>query len=318
MTEKMQPMQNRDSEAEVTYEAAGVLARHSSTFRWASYFLPKEDRRDATLLYAVCRLIDDTADETTSSERARRKLNRLRAEITGRAGPRPVVKSFLMMARRRDMELQPVLELIEGVGSDLAAVRIQTDAELVRYCYRVAGTVGLMMCSVMGVEDREARPHAIDLGVAMQLTNICRDVVEDAGRDRVYLPADRLRKVGVDQDQIASRNFDVHALGSVVKDVLALADVYYDSADAGMWAIPWRARFGILVASRVYRSIGVRLRRRGYDVSEPDPGPALWSLAYWTCIAASDWRSVSPPRSGGEHRQILHRPLQGLPGAQVR
>ena len=293
----------------------GVLARNSSSFRWASHFLPTGDREDATLLYAVCRGIDDVADETEDVARARQQLQRFRAELTGQLAPRPLLREFLRMAHRRKMDLAYVLELIRGVESDLGPVRIETDTELLRYCYRVAGTVGLMMCSVLGVEARRAWPHAIDLGMAMQLTNICRDVGEDAERDRVYLPASRLDEVGVSQAQILKGEFDARRLAGVVEDLLELADVYYASGDEGMWAIPARARTAILMASRIYRSIGVRLRRNGCDVRHVDRGPSLLSLAYWSWAAFGTWCIVtSPTHRPAEHRQVLHRALRGLPG----
>jgi phytoene synthase len=146
--------------------------------------------------------------------------------------------------------------------SDLDLVRIQSDRDLVRYCYRAAGTVGLMMCAVLGVRDPRAWRHAVDLGIAMQLTNISRDVLEDAQAGRVYLPAERLSAYGVTPEEVVDGQADAGAISLVVEDVLVLAEGYYQSGDAGMRFLPTRARWAILVASRLYRGIGRRLRRR--------------------------------------------------------
>ncbi|MEO0603436.1 MAG: squalene/phytoene synthase family protein, partial [Myxococcota bacterium] len=148
------------------------------------------------------------------------------------------------------------------VLGDLDLVRVADDAELFRYGYGVAGTVGLLMCGVLGVEDEAAYARAVDLGIAMQITNICRDVKEDAVRGRVYLPADRLRAAGVDPEALVTGEADPAAVASVVGDLFEVADQFYQSGDECLRAIPMPARGAILVASRVYRAIGTRLGRR--------------------------------------------------------
>lgn len=191
------------------------------------------------------------------------------------------------------------------------------DAELVRYCYRVASTVGLMMCGVLGVRCREALPHAIDLGIAMQLTNICRDVAEDAARGRVYLPAERLRSAGIDPEDVVRGTADPERVASVVRSVLALADRYYRSADGGMRDIPWRFRPAILVASRTYRAIGVRLRRRRPTAGRtvvPWPEKLAWSAA---AVAASLRPAILGITPRWAHDRALHQALRGLPGANA-
>lgn len=295
-----------------------VLARHSSTFEFAARLLPSRTRDDATVLYALCRTIDDIADEAADCDRARRQLRRIRMEVEQRRAPRPIVGLFFEVASRRGFGFEPLLELIDGVESDLGRVRIKTDEQLLRYCYRVAGTVGLMMCSVLGVDDERATPHAIDLGVAMQLTNICRDVVEDAGRNRVYLPARRLSKAGLSPAKIVDGDFEVGDLATVIDDVLRLADDYYRSADAGMWAIPTRARYAIAVASRIYRSIGVRLRRRGCDVTAGPDEMSRLEMAYWLGASTAVWvRKTGLLARRVPHRRQLHRPLYGLFGGSA-
>jgi 15-cis-phytoene synthase len=264
------------SPVDETAVAAGhrALARHAKSFSFAALFLPRPAADDAAVLYAFCREVDDAVDEAPSLEQARAEGARLAAELAGAAPARPSIRDLQALAARRAIDLRFAHDLIEGVRADAAArVRLPDDEALLRYGYQVAGTVGGMMAPILGVTDPRALRHAVDLGIAMQLTNICRDVLEDARRDRVYLPALRLRDAGLD-DGWAERIAAGHApprearraITMVVRDLLALAERYYASADAGMRFIPARARLAILVASRVYRAIGVRLlRHHGAD-----------------------------------------------------
>ena len=292
-----------------------VLATHSRTFRLASLWLPAAARREVAVLYALCRLIDDTADETVDCKQAKRSLHHIRREVDGAVQPRPLVAEFTDIAARRGIDLGAVRELIDGVTGDLATVRMESDADLLRYCYRVAGTVGLMMCPLLGVEDRRAIPHAIDLGIAMQLTNICRDVREDAMRNRVYLPESRLNEVGISASHIVDRRVAEKSLARVVEGVLDLADRYYQSADQGMHYIPRRSRLAILVASRTYRAIGVRLRRRRCRVMAGRAVVPAWEKARWTASAILHW--LRPSSAENSHRSVLHHAIEGLPGVEA-
>lgn len=294
-----------------------ILNQNTSSFRLASHLLAPHQRRDATLLYAVCRLVDDIADEHRNEINAARRLARIRAELTRRTRPRPMVQHFLQMARRRELNIDCLLELISGVESDLGEVRVGSDEELLRYCYRVAGTVGLMMCPLLDVEAPAASAHAIDLGVAMQVTNICRDVLEDARRNRIYLPATRLEEVGIDPGELLAGDVDEAALAQVIDDLLEMADDYYRSAHEGMRYIPARPRLAIAVASRVYHAWGVRLKRRGSNPLAGPPQMPEWSKATAVAAGVGHWIQLgmadSPPPP---HRRRLHEPLCGLPGVR--
>ena len=305
--------------AQTRVESRTVLARKAKTFNLASRFLPADVRDDAALVYAFCRLVDDAADECPDPEVAAVRLERLHKETVGAVPPRPLVATFRDTAVRLDLPLASAEELIRGVRSDLGPVRIADDEELVRYCYRVASTVGLMMCAVLHVRCADALPHAVDLGVAMQLTNIARDVAEDAAKDRVYLPATRLRAAGIVPDQVPRGTADPLAVAGVVRDLLDLADRYYRSADAGMRDIPPRYRPAIMVASRMYRAIGVRLRRRGGDALAgrtvvPWPEKVLWG---GQALAASLHPAVLGLAPRSSHDPDLHRALRGMPGAHA-
>ncbi len=296
-----------------------VLAKHSRSFSWASVFLPADRRNDAAVVYALCRVIDDAADEADDDARARVQLQLLREELLGERPARPLVDQFLAVAERHDMDVTYALELIEGVESDLGTVVFESDRDLLRYCYRVAGTVGLMMCSILGVDEEEALPHAIDLGVGMQITNICRDVLEDAERGRVYLPADRLRAAGTSPEALLDGSPDRAGVAQVVDDLLELADTYYASADDGMRYIPARCRLAIVVASRVYRAIGVKLRSNGSDALAGRTIVGWGGKAWWVFLSLFAYTSprVSGLGSYRKHDPQLHRELRGLPGVMA-
>ena len=235
-----------------------VLSFHGRSFRWGGAFLPKSVLNECTLIYAFCRLVDDIADEAQSRDEAFTQLNKVGRELKGEL-PRPLIVEFRKLFSSG--ELGPALELLQGVIGDLDRVRVSSNMELLRYCYLVAGTVGLMMCKPLGVKDPQGTQHAISLGVAMQLTNICRDVREDRARDRVYLPSNLLEHFGTDQTHLS-----FEGVKAVVENLLDLADHYYAEGRAGFRFIPWRHRFAIIVASNLYREIGLEIRRQGYPV----------------------------------------------------
>lgn len=301
----------------IAAESLQTLARGSRSFSFASHFLPKDRREDAALLYALCRLIDDLADEAPSPEQAQHDLGILDAELRGQVPASALVEAFLSMAARRGVRVAQVHELITGVLSDLETVRVPDDRELLRYCYRVAGTVGLMMSPILGVEDPQASVFALDLGVAMQLTNICRDVQEDARMRRVYLPAHRLRAEGISQNALLDLQPD-HAAGvsRVVQDLLLLAEQYYMSAERGLRYIPAKPRAAIMVASQVYREIGHKLLRNGCEVRAGRTvvsGPRKGWVAFRGMV-----RMMHPAVLGlvrRPHAPQLHAEICDLPGA---
>jgi len=295
---------SQSSQQAIVATSREVMAAHARTFNGAAAFLPADRRDEAAVLYALCREIDDLGDETADRD----GLEALRAQIEGTAEPSPLVGAWLEVAERRHIDSEPLLHLIDGVLSDLGEVRVASDAELLRYCYRVAGTVGLLMCGILGVEDDWALPHAVDLGLGMQLTNICRDVLEDAERGRVYVPADRLAAVGVTHDQILAGTADREAVAEVVLELLDLADGYYASGACGMAAIPFRTRWAIRIASRTYQEIGEVLRARRGDAL----AGRVWvgSLRKLWLVATVVVQRL--PR--GAHDPQLHRALVGLPG----
>jgi len=308
--------------ASVVASSRRVLVRHARSFRLASIFLPREASDEAAITYAFCREADDMADEAPDLATARASLSDLDAELTGEVPPRLLVAAYLEVARSRSIPVEAAQELLQGLRSDLKPVCVADDGELMRYCYRVAGTVGLMMCGVLGVTSPEARAPAVDLGLAMQLTNICRDVLEDAGRGRVYIPASRLAKVGLTPEDVLDptlpRDLDRRArLATVVRDLLEVAEGAYTRAWRGMHHIPPRPRVAIHVAAVVYRSIGRRLL--SLHQADPIHGRTIvprfrrWVGVGWGLLSALHPVSWGLGDSAGP--SPLHVHLRGLGGA---
>ncbi len=306
-----------DTRAQVIEESRAVLARHARTFNLAGRFLGPTRRDEAAVVYAFCRLVDDLVDEAVDIERGATALAGVEAELRGEAEPRPLIAVFTAQLAAHGVDVAVALELIAGVRSDSGTVAVADDRELLRYCYRVAGTVGLMMCGVLGVRAPPARAFALDLGIAMQLTNICRDVAEDAARGRVYLPESRLTQAGTSGAALLAGSARRTPIAAVVLDLLELADHHYDSADLGMRFIPWPSRLAILVASRVYRGIGVVLRVRGGDVTEGRAVVPGWAKVGWTLVALARFTRTLLPAPAPTHDPALHRLIVDLPGADA-
>lgn len=299
----------------VAAESRAVLAKHARTFDLAGWFLPPERLDDAAIVYAFCRLVDDAVDEAESRAQGDAAVAEIERELRGEAPARPLVACFGELLDEWKISRQVALELCTGVRSDAGEVIVGDDAGLLRYCYRVAGTVGLMMCGVIGARDPEALPFALDLGIAMQLTNISRDVAADAQLGRVYLPATRLGAAGTGPAALLAGDAPRPAVAAVVLDVLALAERYYASADAGMRFIPWRSRLAILVASRVYRAIGLRLRRRGGDALAGRTVVPAHEKALWVGAALLRFVRTLVAPIVRDHDPALHRTIADLFGA---
>ena len=253
------------------YAAADrLLAARGHSFHWARSLLSARHAERATRLYGFCRRIDDVADEATDVAAAQAALAVFRRSLQqgdcDDADIADITDITDMLQLMRSCGIDPVvpLELIRGVEGDLGPVRVTDMDELLRYCYRVAGTVGLMMTAALDVTTPEALPHAIDLGIAMQLTNICRDVREDAMLGRRYLPATLVGPL-----EPAALIDPTPAISGIVTDALRrlldTADHHYASGEEGLRYLPAGARTGILVAARTYRGIGAVLRARGFD-----------------------------------------------------
>ena len=272
------------------------LARHGKSFWLASLFLPSSVATDAAIVYRFCRTVDDAVDESQHLAAARKAVDRMRHLLDQQEGPSDAIRDYRAVATRLQIPNEAPAALISGVRSDLASVRIRSLRELGSYAYRVAGVVGQMMAHVLRIRSPRALSFAIDLGMAMQITNICRDVMEDARRNRVYLPADLLLKHGLTASDVVCRTASDGRLGCVIDELLDAAETLYQRAEFGMKYIPFRSRLGIFIALRLYRDIGRKLRTK-HD-SNPFHGRTMLTVKdkLSACVfACGDFiRSINP------------------------
>ena len=246
----------------------------SRSFAGAARLFPPQTREAATLLYAWCRHCDDQIDGETLGRRTATGLRRLRQErlatlmettrraLDGEASSDAVFVAFQRVVTRYAIPERYPMELLEGFAMDVEGRRYPDVTALRLYCYHVAGTVGLMMAHVMGVRDEWTFERAADLGIALQMTNIARDVVEDARDGRVYLPLDWLEQAGVPTDEVFEPRYRA-ALAAVVVRLLDEADRYYASGNRGLPRLPFRCAWAVAVARDVYSAIGAAVRQRG-------------------------------------------------------
>lgn len=289
-----------------------ALRRHGKSFHFAGQFLKGYQLRDCARLYAFCRYVDDLADCSSDKEKAGNLLSAVEQNITNVESRTPVVRACLNLTRRHRIDRKIVIELIRGIQGDLDSVAMDDWPELIRYCYRAAGTVGLMMAQILGARDLQAMYHAIDLGIAMQLTNIARDVEEDAREGRVYLPKTILHNLEV--HEIANPDEEAkQKLRSAVSKVLDKADQYYASGEAGLAYLPGRSRLSILIASRVYRAIGTVLRKRDCATWEGRAHvPGFRKATIAAKALAEFWLLGRHRRPEPHHQASLHRSLSGM------
>ncbi len=243
-----------------------TLQAGSKSFFGASILLPEKLAAPASAVYAFCRIADDAVDVDAEPRLALEGLRRRLDAVYGNLPmAHPIDRAFAAVVTEYGIPRELPEALFEGFEWDLDGRSYATTPALLDYCVRVAGTVGLMMAVLMGVRDRDRLARACDLGVAMQLTNIARDVGEDARNGRVYLPYDALREEGIDPDAFMRNPSATPALRRVVGRLLDLADRFYRQAEPGIARLPLSCRPGIYAARYVYAGIGDELRIAGLD-----------------------------------------------------
>ena len=266
--------------ARLTPDLHQLLAEKARSFSYAARFLPPNQRDATRVLYAYCRTMDDLVDEPApgvTPADTRRRLGEWRSwlEATDRrdlAPPEPVSLAVALgdVIERHDLPPAYLTALIDGVESDLCRVRMPDFPALRRYCMLVAGVVGLAMCHIVGVRGQAALAAAASLGIAMQLTNVLRDVGGDLQRDRIYLPADELARFGCSEESLrrlaaAGGRVD-DSFRALMRFQIARARACYDRGLTGVWLLPPETRTAILSAGRIYRAILDQIERNGYDV----------------------------------------------------
>jgi len=218
-----------------------LLTKHAKSFKWASFFLSKKTYNKCSILYDFCRTIDDIADQTIRLELKKEKFLQFTSDFKNKNYNNSIIKNIWSLLENENIPEKVIYDLFDGVKSDLSdEVRINSKKELLIYSYRVAGTVGLMMSKILKVKNQNALKGAIDLGIAMQLTNITRDIIEDKQKGRIYI----------------DHNF------KSIQETIDLADTFYESSFSSIKYIPIKFRFSILVARRIYRKIGYNILRQ--------------------------------------------------------
>jgi len=293
-----------------------AIERGSKSFAAAARLFDPPTREGAILLYAWCRHCDDQVDEQVlgfrtgrpSLESARDRLAALEREtrraLAGEPVEEPAFAALQEVVRRHQIPDRHPLDHLKGFAMDVEGRRYETLEDCCQYAYHVAGVVGVMMAYVMGVRGEDTLDRAADLGIAFQMTNIARDVVDDAKAGRVYLPGDWLREAGVSPSEAGrpERRLAVHAVATRLLDE---AERYYTSAEVGLGRLPFRSAWAVAAARRVYRDIGRIVRERGARAWDRRAGTgrarkALLVLAAAGDAAAARRRSGKPasPRAG--------------------
>ena len=214
------------------------LSVYAKSFNWAGFFLPKNILIKCSILYDFCRTLDNIADQNNSLEKKKEEFIKFKEEFSSKSKNNIIISNMVDLIKSENINSSIVYDLFDGIESDIKAnVKIKSYKELLIYCYRVAGTIGLMMAKIMKVKNRDSLKSAINLGIAMQLTNISRDVIEDKNNDREYIESNFL----------------------ILKNTIHKADNFYESSFYAIKDIPLICRFSIIVARRVYREIGRKI-----------------------------------------------------------
>ena len=278
------------------------LAIFAKSFNWAGFFLPKKIYKDCTKLYAFCRVLDDIADEKTNLDSKIQRFNEIKNffiesyNLENNAKLKSneieiIINDVVRLAENNKIKRIILEDLIDGVASDLKKkITIRSVKDLLIYSYRVAGTVGLMMSKILMVNDRRALKGAIDLGIAMQLTNIARDVIEDKKMNREYIKPD----------------FEN------IQATINLSEMFYESSFSSIQKIPFKYKFSIIVARRIYRQIGRKILQKGNMENYEKSGKIYvnnFEKIYQTIISIFDLilinlKEVEPHQRANEHAII--------------
>lgn len=217
------------------------LSIYAKSFNWAGFFLPKQTYLKCSALYDFCRVADNIADSNEAIELKKIKFLDFQNNFNNKKFDDPIIKNMWQLINEFDIPLKVVNDLLDGINSDIQqSIKLHKKKDLLLYSYRVAGTVGLMMAKILRVNKKDSLKSAIDLGIAMQLTNISRDVVEDLNFGRSYIDL----------------NFEE------IRSTIKLSESYYENSFYSIKEIPLAFRFAILVARRVYRKIGYKILKK--------------------------------------------------------
>jgi phytoene synthase len=287
--------------------ALTILRKNGKSFYWASLFLGRNIALNAARLYRFCRTVDDLVDMTPHSANTLSILNKWQSDLLARKSSDPKVRDILNLADEIGLDTQPLKLLIDGVISDLSVVKIKDEAALIRYCYLVAGTVGVMMSTLLDAKDSRAKRFAIDLGIAMQLTNILRDVAEDASANRQYIPCDWLPV----NCRLTPANYEISK--PALKRLFDLSQKYYASGYAGLNFLPKRCHLSIFIAARLYQEIAILAKKSDFQIWKKRIFVSSWRKCWLisVCLVRFTFLCLKP-KSLPVHNGSLHNNLNLL------
>ena len=237
------------------------ISKYGKSFYWAGFFLPFKNKDNAFKLYSVCRYFDDLADDGSldNTKDIQQAFDRINNDKTN---------SINLFFQLNNISLTVLEDLVKGLIQDQSSFVIENEDDLITYSYRVAGTVGLMMMPILGVNNNEAKKNAIDLGIAMQLTNIARDIYEDAKMGRIYLPKSWINDITI--EDLVSKNLPLHKnqiIMNALEKLINLAEVFYQNGYHGLKFIPLKTRFSIFIASKIYKGISDKIKKQKFVYS---------------------------------------------------
>ena len=285
-----------------------VMQEHGKSFFWASWFLDKNTANKLFTVYALCRRLDDLVDTSNENSEAKEEIARV-ISLTNNNQYKETFEEFKSIDSKLHPRQDIIIEFLKGQLSDLDFRQPNDLGQLLKYCYRVAGVVGLMVCDVLDIRDSKLRYFAIDFGIAMQLTNISRDIKEDAQIGRVYLPKNETASLAIGNFRSPS-NTDLIIINSSRDKLIKLADEYYQSGMYGINQLPIKIKRSFRVASNIYQGIGHKILQKRCSFNEQRVYLSKFeklSLTIKTFLKRSKF--IDRPL----HQKKLHASLQNLP-----
>ena len=292
-----------------------ILKKNGKSFYWAGQLLPKKYLIRCAELYSFCRLLDDIADSKIKADNLsilKNILNLIKKDDYHKLKNYKInIPDYL---KKSELAKAKIIDLIDGLIFDQKQVRIKNERELILYCYRVAGTVGVLMCIALDCKEKKSHDFAIDLGIAMQLTNILRDIKEDAELNRRYLPGNFVKNLTPKQIINISQNIkhkDHLIVQEAIKKILHLSNLYYKSGNAGLFFLKFQFKIVIAIASNIYRQIGVKLKNKSYNWYEGRIFTTIYEkfkITVKTILSISLFFKINSPK----HKLSLHKHLKEI------
>ena len=289
-----------------------VMQEHGKSFFWASWFLDKNTANKLFTVYALCRRLDDLVDTSNKKSEAKEEIARV-ISLTNNNQYKETFEEFKSIDRHLHPRQDIIIEFLKGQLSDLDFRQPNDLGQLLKYCYRVAGVIGLMICDVLDIGDSKLRYFAIDFGIAMQLTNICRDIKEDAQIGRIYLPKNETASLAIGNFRSPS-NTDLIIINSSRDKLIKLADEYYQSGMYGINQLPIKIKRSFRVASNIYQGIGHKILQKRCSFNDQRVYLSKFEKLNIT-IKTFLKRLKSNDRT--LHQKKLHASLQNLPDTDL-